>query len=47
MNQSIVSALAGLGARKHVLRSIVKGWIYSPIIGFVTAYVLSLMILYL
>jgi len=47
MNQSIVSALAGLGARKHVLRSIVKGWIYSPVIGFATAYILSLMILYL
>jgi len=47
MNQTIVSALAGLGARKHVLRSIVSGWIYSPLIGFATAYFLSLIISYL
>ncbi len=44
MNQSIVAALASLGARRDVLRSIVKGWIYSPVIGFATAYVLSLVI---
>jgi inorganic phosphate transporter, PiT family len=47
MNQSIVGALAGLGARRHVLNSILKGWIYSPLIGFATAYVLSLVILVL
>lgn len=45
MNQAIVSSLAGLGARKNVLKSILKGWIYSPLIGFATAYVLSLVIL--
>jgi inorganic phosphate transporter, PiT family len=44
MNQAIVSALASMGARRSVLRSIVLGWVYSPIVGFVTAYVLSLLI---
>ena len=44
MNQSIVAALASLGARKNVLRSILKGWLYSPFIGFVTAFLLSLML---
>lgn len=44
MNQAIVSSLAGLGARRNVLNSILKGWIYSPLIGFVTAYLLSLLI---
>jgi inorganic phosphate transporter, PiT family len=47
MNQTIVSALAGLGARKHVLRGIVSGWIYSPLIGFATAYFLSMIITHL
>lgn len=47
MNQAIVSALAGMGARKHVLRSIVMGWIYSPVVGFATAYLLSLAIMHL
>jgi PiT family inorganic phosphate transporter len=44
MNQAIVSSLAGLGARRNVLKSILKGWIYSPMIGFATAYLLSLLI---
>ena len=44
MNQAIVSALASMGARKKVLWSIIKGWVYSPIIGFVTAYLISLAI---
>jgi phosphate/sulfate permease len=44
MNQAIVASLASLGARRDVLRSIVKGWIYSPAIGFATAFALSAMI---
>jgi inorganic phosphate transporter, PiT family len=44
MNQTIVSSLAGLGARKNVLRSIIKGWIYSPLIGFTTAFLLSVLV---
>ncbi len=44
MNQTIVAALASMGARKKVLRSIVIGWVYSPVIGFAVAYVLSLML---
>ena len=47
MNQAIISALAGLGARRNVLTSILKGWIYSPLIGFATAYLLSLAFLFL
>jgi phosphate/sulfate permease len=43
MNQTIMSALASMGARKAVLRSVILGWIYSPLIGFVTAYLLSLL----
>jgi PiT family inorganic phosphate transporter len=46
MNQTIISALASMGARKKVLRSILKGWIYSPIIGFLAAYVLTLILLH-
>ncbi|MGI0090802.1 MAG: inorganic phosphate transporter, partial [Nitrososphaerales archaeon] len=45
MNQAIVASLASLGARRNVLNSILKGWIYSPLIGFATAYLLSLAIL--
>jgi inorganic phosphate transporter, PiT family len=45
MNQTIVASLAGLGARRKVLRSILKGWVYSPVIGFTTAFVLSTLVL--
>lgn len=41
MNQTIVAALASMGARKKVLRSIVLGWIYSPVIGFAVSFALS------
>jgi len=44
MNQTIVAALAGLGARKNVLSSILKGWVYSPVIGFGTAFVLAVLV---
>jgi PiT family inorganic phosphate transporter len=44
MNQTIVASLAGLGARKHVLISIAKGWVYSPLVGFTTAFVLSILL---
>jgi inorganic phosphate transporter, PiT family len=44
MNQSIVAALASLGARRNVLRSILKGWVYSPLVGFLTAFLLSVTI---
>jgi PiT family inorganic phosphate transporter len=44
MNQAIVASLASLGARRKVLSSIIKGWIYSPLIGFATAFLLSLVI---
>ena len=44
MNQTVISALASMGARKNVLVSIIKSWIYSPLIGFVTAYGLSLLL---
>jgi phosphate/sulfate permease len=44
MNQTIIASLAGLGARKNVLRSIAFGWIYSPLIGFTTAFVLSVLV---
>ena len=44
MNQTTVSALSALGAKKDVLRGIVKGWIYSPILGFVSAYALSIVL---
>ncbi len=42
MNQTIISALASMGASKKVLRSIMLGWIYSPLIGFVASYAVSL-----
>ena len=44
MNQTIIASLAGLGARKNVLRSIAFGWVYSPLIGFTTAFVLSVLV---
>jgi phosphate/sulfate permease len=44
MNQAIVASLASLGARKDVLKSIIKGWIYSPLIGFAAAFLLSLLV---
>jgi phosphate/sulfate permease len=45
-NQTIVSTLASMGARRNVLRSILKGWLYSPLIGFFAAYVLSLILVH-
>ena len=47
MNQTIVSALAGLGARRHVMRSVVSGWICGPLIGFATAHALPLIVTFL
>jgi PiT family inorganic phosphate transporter len=44
MNQTIVAALASMGARRKVLRGIVLGWIYSPAIGFAVSYSISLML---
>lgn len=44
MNQTIVAALASMGARKKVLKSIVLGWIYSPVIGFAVSFGLSLLL---
>lgn len=44
MNQAIVAALAALGARREVLRSIFLGWVYSPLVGFATAYALAVLI---
>jgi len=44
MNQTIVAALASMGAKKDVLRSIAAGWIYSPVIGFAVSFVLSLLL---
>jgi len=44
MNQTIVSALASMGARRRVLRGIVLGWIYSPLIGFAVSFALSLLL---
>ena len=45
MNQSIVASLAGLGARRNDVRSILLVWVYSPVIGFTTAFVLSTLVL--
>jgi phosphate/sulfate permease len=44
MNQTIVAALASMGAKKDVLRSIAAAWIYSPVIGFAVSFVLSLLL---
>jgi PiT family inorganic phosphate transporter len=44
MNQTIIAALASMGARRKVLRSILVGWIYSPVIGFVVSFLLSLLL---
>ncbi len=41
MNQTIVAALASMGARRKVLKSIVMGWVYSPVIGFAVSFGLS------
>jgi inorganic phosphate transporter, PiT family len=45
MNQTIVAALASLGARKRVVRQIATAWVVSPLVGFVAAYLLSLLVL--
>jgi PiT family inorganic phosphate transporter len=44
MNQTIVAALAPMGARRRVLRRILAGWIYSPVIGFAVSFALSLLL---
>ena len=44
INQTIVTSLASLGARKNVFRGILQGWIYSPIIGFASAFVFALVL---
>ena len=44
MNQTIVAALASMGAKKDVLRSIAAGWVYSPVIGFAVSFVLSVLL---
>jgi phosphate/sulfate permease len=44
MNQTIVAALASMGARKKVLKSIILGWVYSPVIGFAVSFGLSLLL---
>lgn len=41
INQTVVTSLASLGARRNVLRGILQGWIYSPIIGFASAFVFA------
>ena len=44
MNQTIVAALASMGARKKVLKSIILGWVYSPVIGFAVSFGLSFLL---
>jgi len=44
MNQTIVAALASMGARRKVLKSIVMGWVYSPVIGFAVSFGLSFLL---
>lgn len=41
INQTVVTSLASLGARKHVLKGILQGWIYSPLIGFASALIFA------
>jgi PiT family inorganic phosphate transporter len=41
MNQTIVAALASMGAKRKVLKSILAGWVYSPVIGFAVSFALS------
>jgi PiT family inorganic phosphate transporter len=44
LHQTTVSALASLGARRNVLRPIIESWIYSPLIGLASSYLISLLI---
>ena len=44
MNQTIVAALGSMGARKKVLKSIILGWVYSPVIGFAVSFGLSFLL---
>jgi phosphate/sulfate permease len=44
MNQTIVAALASMGARRRVVRQIAGAWIVSPLAGFLAAYAISLFI---
>ncbi len=41
INQTMVTSLASLGARRNVLKGILQGWIYSPLIGFGGAFVFA------
>jgi len=41
MNQTLIGALAGLGAERRVITKIVLGWIYSPAIGFSVSVVIT------
>jgi PiT family inorganic phosphate transporter len=44
MNQAIIAALASLGARKDVIKTIILGWIYSPLLGFGVSILLSFIV---
>jgi PiT family inorganic phosphate transporter len=41
MNQTLVAALARLGAERRVVMRIVAGWIYSPLIGLTISFSIS------
>lgn len=47
MNQTLIAALARLGAEGRAVRRIVAGWIYSPIIWLAISVSISLASLYL
>ena len=44
INQTVVTSLASLGARRNALKGILQGWIYSPIISFASAFVFALVL---